>query len=565
MRFRFDFDAEQFFAIRSYASSAFFFVLTLPTGYYLLAAARLRRWLTWLFSGCIFVVLTLPWHWLGLKRFEVPLERWTHTLPDPVLKFFPRALSDPGFPHDRLFFSILFVAFALVAVLLGYRGRQGHTPSLRQAARNALPALSAYFFICLQTWMHTSMRSGYTLNAYFFAAPDKRNWYVTYLFPAGGGRGAVSSDLPWWWGLDYYFQGVPQLPPTMLLRRTFIHYLGSQLGYLVHPYLVYLALNTLLWFAAVAAFYRFVLRVSKRSDLATYAAALLCIGNGFIYFVGQPFAYLGGYCCAVFIPWAYVEFLAPQDSRSRRRTVVVGLGFALCALTYDVVPIFLATVGLAFVLRAGRLRVFVPIVLATMLYGAFLYLQYGIFELEDDPANSKALVTAKDGIIELLRHPQKGKLYELTIQFTPKLVRALSYAFELLVPGLAILGLWRARQPKLTRITLLLLAPAVLGGVFFHYGQASFSFKNSQWGDIPMLDLARLSYIAYPAVYLAAALWLVRVQQWSTTTLLGSYAHACTWCCVILVALWQNADAFGFISPAFHFYHPVQGPWLDSR
>ena len=566
LRGRFDFGAEQeLFSWRSYLSSSFFFVLTLPTTYYLLAAAPLRRGVRLGLTTLLFVVLTLPWVSLKLERSVVEMSFWEAPQPEPVPTFFPRAWFDEGFPHDKAFFLVLVVTFAALAIALVYRGLTIRAGSLAHAARATAPSILAYAAICLQTWAHTSMRSGYSLNAYLFAAPEHQNWYVLFLYPEGGGRGAVSADLPYWWGLDYYFQGVPWLPPTMLLRRAFVPYLGSNLGYLVHPYLAYLALNTLLWFGAVAAFHRFTLTMTGRRDLARYAAALVCVGNGFVYFVGQPFAYLGGFCCAALVPWVYVQFLSKNDALSRLRVVPVAMGFALCALTYDIFPVLLAMVGLSLLCRAGTLRSLAAMALALGFYCAFLHLQFTVLGLTEDPSNELAITTAKNGLLELVQHPLPGKIYQLSVTFLPKLLQSLGYAFQLVAVALAVAGVWSARRRKTTRIFVLLLSPALLAGAFFHYGQATFDFSNSQWGEIPMIELARISYVAFPAIYFGAALGLARLRQWFATSWFAAGAGAAIWIFIVALGLWQNADAFGFVTPAFHFYHPVHGPWLDAR
>ena len=67
------------------------------------------------------------------------------------------------------------------------------------------------------------------------------------------------------------------------------------------------------------------------------------------------------------------------------------------------------------------------------------------------------------------------------------------------------------------------------------------------------------------AMYLAAAFALVRLEAWLKTTRLQEHSQTVTWCAVFLLALWQNADAFGFISPTFHFYFANHGTWLDHR
>jgi hypothetical protein len=88
--------------------------------------------------------------------------------------------------------------------------------------------------------------------------------------------------------LENYFLGIPGLKTLMLLRRSFIYYLSSQVVYFVNPYYVFLIVNIVLWFTASICSFYFVKRwFSARTALLT--GDLVATGTGFIYSVAQPF------------------------------------------------------------------------------------------------------------------------------------------------------------------------------------------------------------------------------------------------------------------------------------
>ncbi len=558
LRGRFDFaPAFAEFSYRSYVSTGFYFVLTMPTAFYLLAASPLRAWIRWPLSVGLFAMLTLPWRWLHLARADhYPPTMLRPSDPEPSLTFFPNA--EEGFPHDKLFFFALFGAFAVGAVAVAAFGTDQRR-SLRESLQRVTMPVLAYAIICLQAFAHTSLRSGYSLNAYLVVEPIQRNWYLTYLFPPGGGRGAVSSDLRFWWSLDWYFQGAPKMPETMLIRRSYFSYLTSQFTYFVNPYLFYLAVNTLLWFAAAAAAYKLALSITERREVAALVFALVCVGNGFVYFVGQPFPYLAGYAASVGILWAYRRFLAPDTSDSKVFVIPVGMGMGLCALTYDLFPTMVALVAMAFVLRAGRLRSIAAVAIAVAVHVAFVKLQYRHLHLPEDRANTFMIDDAVQNLVKLARRPDLSKLYHLAVTFLGTAAQSFGYAFELVVLLLAVVGAWsvRAKRP-LPRVVFVLVSPALLTAAFFHFGQA-------RWYAWPMATLARIYYVAYPGVYLAAAMGLLAFRARLRRTPLAAIAEPLSWMVVVVLAVWQNADALGLVGPAFHFYFPDHGVWLDRK
>jgi hypothetical protein len=545
---------------RSYASSLFLFVLTVPTAYYLLrgpTGPTLRPRVALAFSAALFTLLTLPYRWLGLTRWhhEINAVLWSDTSPAPQLSFLPTTFPVESFPGERLFFPALMIAFALIAIVAMTRWMARPAPTPRAALRVAGPWIAAYAAILLQSWLHTGLRSGYTIAA-FFETGTEQDWHSTYLFPDR--QGAVNADFPYFWSLDRYFQGVPELPRTMIFHRPFAHYLGSQLSYFINPFLVYLVLNTLLWLAAAGCFHAFVLRVSGRARLATWAAAFVCIGNGFSYFVAQPKFYVAGYAATAMSLYAFDVLQSDAahggDSMFERwlRVLLCGVALGLLAATYDAQPMLCGLVALAVYRRFNLLRALVSVGIGFAVPWAYAKLQFGVLGLEVDLGNQGIAEEVVRNVRELVAQPQRGQIYYLVSHWVPTLAQNLTFAFMFVALALATLGVFVAQRSRERWLIVTLLVPTLLLDLVLCLGHVT-------WYRWAFAELARLSYIAYPAIYLGAALALDRLAGRGNS----GFRTTAAWSALVLVGVWQSCDAFGFVSPVVHFYFPDQTPWLN--
>jgi hypothetical protein len=454
-----------------------------------------------------------------------------------------------SFPHERAFFSWLFFAFVCVTVLFAFL-RWPKTFGLRGVAPWAL----AFGVILVETLFHTGLRSGYTLNAYYAYVPERRNWYVSYLFP--NQLGAVSTDYKFFYALDRYFQGVPPLPDMFVLRRPYWHYIGSQLTYFFNPFHVYLVLNTLVWFAAVAATYGLVMRVTARKRLATFAAALVCCGNGFHYFVAQPKPYVAGYACAIIAVYAFDVLLLPRaDATAAQRgyrALLCAVVLGLIGCVYDAQPLIYGLIPFAIFRRMNLLRVAPVVWIALKIASRWAWLEAEMLHIAPNEQNAGLAKTTIKNVKQLYEEPHKGQIYYLLSHSMSVIAQNLSYAFMIAAVVLCFLGLVVSERVRDRWLVVTLAAPVVALNLVLCFG-------GVHWERWAIAEFPRISYIGYPAIYVGVALLLERVagKGASVTRLVAA------WALLLALGVWQSADAFGYVSPSVHFYFPDQNPWLD--
>jgi hypothetical protein len=544
---------------RSYASSVFLFVLTLPAAHYLLRNSPLRPRVVLTLTGVLYVLLILPYRWLNLTRWHYDLKvvEWNRDLPEPQFSFLPSTFPVESFPGERAFFPVLWLAFAALAIIAKRYWTKQSATTLRGAARAVWPWLGAYTAILVQSWLHTGLRSGYTANTVFSSEPAVKNWHLSYLFSRA--RGAVNADFDYFWSIDQFFHGVPQLPRTLIFRRPFAHYFAAQFSYFTNPYRVYLVINTVLWLAAAACCYAFVLRVSQRAKLATWSAALVCIGNGFSYFVAQPKSYLAGYASAIIALYAFDVLQSdPGSGRATAsgrwlRAVLCGVVLGLLATTYDSEPMLCGLLVLAVYRRFNLLRSLASIVLAFAVPWAYSRLVFEVLGVPMiDPGNQAVADQTRANLQALFVYPQIGRVYYLFVHCFTVIAQNLTYAFMLFGIVLALIGMLMAKYAAERFLIATLLVPALILDVTLSLGQVP-------WVRWQLAEFPRLTYIAYPAIYVASAVALDRLAGRGDS----KPRLVAAWSVLVLLGLWQNCDAFGFLSPVVHFYYPDQAAWLD--
>jgi hypothetical protein len=508
------------FARSGYLSSLYFFLLVVPTAYYLTRVLSGRVVAARAVAAVVFVAGALPYHWLGLQRFRAA----TVIYPAPAdtrMRWFPAALSEGGFPYEPLFFLTLALAFGLAVWLIAGGARTRSVP------RRLWPLLAAFAAIVVQMWMHTSLRSPYTYTQYF----EEATWNHKCLLP--GGQAAVNGDIRFFTTLNDLFNGLPGRVDTMLLRRSFVHYLSSPFTYFWNAFHVYLVLNALLWLAAVVCGYGWARKVVHPDDRRAplLVAALVCIGNGFIYFAAQPMHYLAGYAAVMIALYLYEALVV-----ERRLWLLYGVAFGLCAATYDLFPLFPALLVYG-AFRKARLRdTALGLAVALVVYFGFPALAFQVLRLPNNAYNTDHGTSALAHILTTLRHPDAGDLYYDVVGFFRVYGQNLLLAFfvvEALVAAVALLVLPRRQQ----LLVAILLLPSFLLNAYLYFGKVP-------WAGTLIIELPRFTYSAYPAVYLAAALGLARLPwRWA-------------WAAVGVLFLWHNVDVLGLPDMHFHFYFP---------
>jgi hypothetical protein len=535
---RFDWSVEDGrFAERGWLLSAYLFAILLPTVYY--GACRLLRdrVAAGLLTGLVFLVTTLPWRLLGLDRFDYYADRPRYFRVDqiegpnaiPTLQFLPEGVLR-SFPFDWLFMPLLF-AFGVACIwgLWWVRERAAAAPS------RVVPLLltAAFAAICVQGYLHTSMRSPYTYVPHFKEPEEKQYWYLNYHFKDA--TGAVNADQFVFSALEEYFAGAPYDENNMLVRRPLSFYLAAQVSYFVNTFYVWLGLNALFWLAAVAATGRWV-GIVANPRAGVIAGALVTFSPGFVAFFGVPGMYLHSFTVAMIALWAFEELIV----RGRRTTADFAL-FAgvmtLSMLVYDLLPVLasLLVYGLARGVRAAPLVA--ALASAFVFSRVFTLLVTGVLDIEIVPTNAQQLDEGIEAVRELVTHPSLPVYYKWFVDLVPGFVQRMLQAFFVVPTLLAVVALPLVKDAALRWLTATLAVTWFAVVVVFVLG-------GQTVGDAP-----RLLFPMFPVVYLLAAVALDRFR------LPGALRAASPWIVVAVMAILVNVDIFGYMTLHYEFQY----------
>jgi hypothetical protein len=523
------------FAERGFALSAYLFALLLPTVYY--GARRLLRDVVAarVLTALVFLATTLPWKLLGLDRFNYYADRPRHFQIDrlgatPSLEFFPSGTLR-AFPYDWAFMPLLF-AFGVACIWGLWRLRERHP-----GASRTVPLLltAAFAAICVQGYLHTSMRSPYTYVPHFRDSPEPY-WYHVYLFKDA--TGATNADQFVFTALEDYFVGAPHDGNNMLIRRPLSFYMASQVSFFINTFYVWLGLNCLFWLATVAAAGRWVGTVAN-PRAGVLAGALVTFSPAFVSFVGVPGMYLQAFAAVMIALWAFEELIVRGARRPADFALFSGV-MTLSMLVYDLLPTLasLLVYGLARRVRAGPL--IASLGAALVLSRGFTLVVTDVLGIEIDDTNARQLSESIDAVQDLLAHPSLPAYYSWFVELIPGFGERLLQAF-FVVPVLLAL----AALPLLKDTALRWLGVALAVTNFAVV--AVFVIGEQVVGAAP-----RLVYPMFPIVFLLAALALDRYR------LPGRLRDASPWIALALLAFLVNFDILGYptLYYEFHFGRP---------
>jgi hypothetical protein len=549
---RYDWDVRGgFFAKRGFYLSAYLFVLLLPTFFYLTRRALRSARAAVVLTGILFIVTTLPYRLLGLDQFYYYASAIGAPRPHvyyidlitPSLEFFPGGMIH-AFPYDYLFWpGLLAVGLAGIWAIWRFRNR-GLTVSKR------LPILISVAFaaICLQASVHTSMRAPYTYLSYFQIRQSNGHWYHVYHFREGSG--ASEGDQYAYSPIEDYFQGAPRGGSNILIRRPFSFYLASQVSYFVNTFYVWLGLNCLFWLVAVIATARLVAHLSTERA-GVIAGALTAVGPGFVAFVGTPAMYLQ-YYVAVAVALCLFEDLVVRNGGRDRASVALFTGvLALCALVYDLQPLFVVLLAYGLARKVQTAPLICSLVGAYAAYRGFGFVVTNLVGIHIDPSNSDQISEAFSGFKHEVLHPSLHSWYDHTVTAIPRFIRLLLQAFFVLPVLVAIFG-WRKLRDRSLR---------VLVGAFFATSFAFIAFLEIGGATPELARLPRLVYPIFPAIYLLAAITLdpgEKPAQPGTPRrrdeILGSLRRAAPWVVIGVLFVLANIDIFGYPTLYVEFF-----------
>jgi hypothetical protein len=547
---RYDWDLEGGrFAKRGFVLSTYLFLIALPTCFYLAREILRHTYAAVVVTGFLFVLATVPYELLGLDQiyyYRVRPRVFTIAQFPPSLEFFPGG-SLRAFPFDWLFMPLLFATgAALIWGVWWLRKRAGFT------AARTVPVLLTIAFgaICVQAFVHSSMRAPYTYLAYFQRPEAEQHWYHVYHF--ADGSGASEGDQFAFSPLEEYFQGAPSDGDNELIRRPFSFYLASQVSYFVNSYYVWLGLNCLFWLAAVVATGRLVEQLAT-PRAGVIAAALTTVAPGFVAFVATPAMYLQNYAAVAIALYLFQTLVVRPAGRELGKVALFTGAFTVCALVYDLTPFFLVLAAYGLARRVRRLPLLVSLVAAFLVTRGFPLLVTHVLDTPINPANEAQLSIAFDRFETFVLHPSLSGWYDAAVTIVPSYVRQLLLAFFVIPLVVAAFGLRKLHDPALR----------VLVGAWFAITFAATGVLLI--GEMEIGRLPRLLFPLFPAVYLLAALALDptgrtrrladaprRVRVVETVRL------AAPWVVVGVMAVLANIDILGY--PTLYVEYFVNDP-----
>jgi hypothetical protein len=538
------------FAKRGFALSAYLLVILLPTCFYLARRVLHDAVAAAGATAFVFVVTTLPYRLLGLDSHYYYRSRpqvfGIDKFP-PSLQFLPGGTLR-AFPYDWLFMPVLFATgAALIWSVWWLRTRA------RLTARRIVPVLLTVAFaaICVQSFMHSSMRAPYTYLAYFQRPEADQHWYHVYHF--ADGSGASEADQFAFSPLEDYFQGAPRDGDNELIRRPFSFYLASQVSYFVNTFYVWLGLNCLFWLAAVVATARLATRFgNERAGII--AGALTTFGPGFVAFVATPAMYLQNYAAVAVALCLFEELVVRPDRRRLADVALFTAALTLCALVYDLTPLLVVLLVYGLARRVGVWVLVASLGAAFLATRGFTAVVTDVLDIHINPNNARQLSLALERTRDYLLPPNLSHWYDAVITVVPNYVGLLLQAFFVVPLVLAVVGLSTLHDKALRTLVAALLAMGlVIVGVF-------------QLADLPLLGLLpRLTYPVFPAVYLLAAMaldWIATVQPVGHASgrlrVWTAARRGAPWAVIALMAVLVNVDIFGY--PTLYVEYFVHSP-----
>ena len=552
------------FSLRGYLNSAYMFILTISSTYFLLHVffPQHKKWV-WGLTITIAAFFSLPYRWLKLDRFYYYLNKpvvhngldfaslmtenpeYTGS-PPPSANWLPGAwLRFNDMPYQILFFIILIFAGILVlAVCLKAAGKKAQDRT--QTRRHIWFLFVIFLLILFQTYLHLSLRSPYTYKTHFERPPEQEYWYVHFMFPDN--QGGVNADLWVFRGLEEHFLGTPHETPTFMIRRAFPFYISSQFSYFLGTYRTFLLMNIFIWFIACLCTY-LLGRKWWKHEVGVYMAFLVGCGPAFIMFVAQPMPYLLGYAAIVIMIYLFERLLIDNSKPPLGHYLLFGCLFGLGSLVYDCFAWYVFFLLYGLLHRRSLKHLILSLGLAMAIYLGFDWLQAGVLNINMDRSNTEYITEALQNIYEMIVNGRIDSIYVLTLSFLGNYLNQLAHVFFVIPLILALCGIF-LNQKRLQILTLLLVLPSLIHFAFLHYGGSYLS------------SLPRFNYSAYPAIYLMAAGMLAEGREYLTQKGWPKLGSLSVWITLVLVFVLSNIDAFGILPQLYYMIYYSSGGYF---
>jgi hypothetical protein len=527
---------------RGFIDSAFMLVFTAPAVYYLIKKYLRARYVPEALLILLIVILVLPYHWLGLEKYQYtpfysfPWEGIDLTKFPAFAQDFPAGLRTLGEAIPSFLpFSILLVVLGVISAIGCTYAKTGRI--FKNSPIELILWIGLFLLVILQTLIHLSYHNPLLASAYLDHSPLS-GWYAVPLFPDN--KGLMMADYRDWRDLEAHFMGLAYTPGTgtWFIRRSYLFYLTSQITYFISPFYVYVTRNILLWFGGVAAMFLLTRKVTGQTGSAVFAALLTATGSGFILYSTDSVANLAGYAIipivlAIFMRFQEAEKQTPGD------VVLFGVFLGLASMVYDIFPWYLAMLAIAWIMKKPLAKVVLSLGISALIYAGFLVIQAKVNGINLSNQNSDFITTSLVTIIQEIVHFHIKTLYILTLRGFDLYFYTLAAAFLIIPIFLAGGGLALIRERKTYLLLLTFWAVPFITFVILLYG-------NQLWLNQPLVALPRLHYTNFLWVYLAAGFCLNRILETLRSRNLKFLAFAVPILVLILILLLNNADILGW-------------------
>jgi len=325
-------------------------------------------------------------------------------------------------------------------------------------------------------------------------------------------------------------------------------YLSSQLSYFVNPLYVFLVFNIIAWFVAAICGYLFTLPIWGEK-VAVFTALMIAGGSGFIMYVGQPMNYLLGYAVIIIVPYLFQELMV-GDKDSIYNMMIFGLLLGLCIMVYDIFHVYLFIIGYGLLRKVKLSRIMVPIVMSIVIYSGFLFIQSNILNAQFEQSNVKEATEPINTIFRLVTSPRFDEWYILSMTFFERYFGHMGRVFFVFPILLALIGIAFLRTRTSFIVIILLIIPSIATLAYLHFGGTYIA------------AFSRFVYIAYPCVYILAAITLDKFASITGRKIHMWLALSGPIVCLALFFILNNIDVFGFPSLYYYFYHSSAAPWI---
>jgi hypothetical protein len=228
----------------------------------------------------------------------------------------------------------------------------------------------------------------------------------------------------------------------------------------------------------------------------------------------------------------------PSDRGPPRFALFAGI-LTLCALVYDLEPLFLVLLLYGLARGVAWRPLLAALALAFVLFEGFTFMVTHVLDIAIVGANPEQLTTGLRATVHLITHPSFSRWNDTFVSVVPSFLRMWFQAFFVIPAIIAVLGLWLLRDRPVQ----------ILVGALFAAGFLIIAVL--QIGGLLIGTAPRLIYPTFIGVYLPAAVALDavagRARSVGANRIVVRRALLATpWIVIALMALLVNVDLFGY-------------------